>query len=86
MYRHKRHSPIDSQRRCRGIMLVEMIIAGIVLAVVMTVYLQLMAATSRQQRYADHRQLAGEELANIMEGITAQPYEAIDQEKLQSRE
>ncbi|TWU12694.1 hypothetical protein CA54_15190 [Symmachiella macrocystis] len=86
MYRHKRHPPLDKQRRRRGYMLVEMIVAGIVLAVVMTVYLQLLAATSRQHRYADHRQLAGEELANIMERITAQPYKTIDQEELQSKE
>lgn len=86
MYRHKTDPLLNRQRRRSGYLLVELIVAGIVLAVVMTVYLQLLSATSRQQRYADHRQLAGEELANLMERITAQPYETIDLEKLQAKE
>ncbi len=61
-----------------GYSLVEMVVAGIVLGVVMTVSLQLLAATSRQQRYAERRQLAAEELANLMERLSAAPYETLD--------
>lgn len=78
--------PMESEpHRRRGSMLVELVVASIVLAVVMTVCMQLLAATSRQQRYADHRQLASEELANLMERITAEPYESIKQETLRTR-
>ena len=58
----------------RGMMLLEVIVAGSLLAVLMAICVQLLSAAADQRHAADQRQCAIEELANLMERIAARPW------------
>lgn len=68
----------------RGFTIVELIVAGIIISVVMTVSLQMLAGLNQQQRLATRRQLAADELANLMERATNRPFKDLTNESLQS--
>ena len=81
----RRHAGVPAAKRSRGgFTLVEMIVAGILLSVVMTVSMQMLAGYSKQQRLANRRQLAVAELANLIERITARPFSTVTTDNLQS--
>jgi hypothetical protein len=58
----------------RGIVLLEMAVAGALLGTLLFVCLQLLAATAAQRRAAEQRQLALFELENAMERVAARPW------------
>lgn len=55
----------------RGTTVLELLFAGALLAVLMTVCLQMLAATAAQHRAAEDRQTAIREAANLMERLGA---------------
>jgi hypothetical protein len=66
----------------RGIYLLEMAVAGVLLLAVMMLCVRYFAVTATQRRALDHRQAALGEAANIMERITAQPWSDLTAEGL----
>lgn len=58
----------------RGMMLLEVIVAGTLLATLLAICVQLLSAAADQRHVADQRQCAIEELANLIERITALPW------------
>ncbi len=58
----------------RGMMLVELAVAGALVGTLLVVCLQLFSAAVAQRRAADLRQCALLELGNVMEHITARPW------------
>jgi Tfp pilus assembly protein PilV len=58
----------------RGMMMLEVIVAGVLLGALLVTCLQLVSATVAQRRAADQRQCAIQELANVMERIAARPW------------
>jgi hypothetical protein len=61
----------------RGSILVEMTISAGMLAVVMALTVQVLGYAGQQRRSADQRQRAMIEAANLMERITAGPYDEV---------
>jgi hypothetical protein len=66
----------------RGIYLLEMAVAGVLLLAVMMLCVRYFAVTATQRRALDHRQAALVEAANIMERITARPWSDLTAEGL----
>lgn len=58
----------------RGIVLMELMVAGALLGTLLVVCLQLVAATSAQRRAIAQRQLALIEVGNVMERLAARPW------------
>ena len=58
----------------RGMMLLEVMVAGTLLATLLAICVQLLSAAADQRRAADQRQCATEELANLIERIAAKPW------------
>lgn len=76
-----------SQRR--GFSLLEMFVAGTLVAILLSICLQVMKATAEQQRAIEHCQLAVQEAANLMERLCARPWPQLTPEtarQLQLRE
>jgi hypothetical protein len=65
----------------RGSMLPELAIAGAMLAVAMTLAVQVLGYAGQQRRSADRRQRAILEVTNIMERITALPFDEVTPER-----
>lgn len=74
-------SRLQSNRR--GSMLVEMTIAAAMIAAAMVMTVKVLGYAAHQRREAEHRQRALLEASNIMERITAVPYEEVTPEKTQ---
>jgi hypothetical protein len=70
-----RTRPIRSRRR--GSLLPELAMSAVMLAIVMTLTVKVLGYAGQQQRSADHRQRAVLEVANVMERITASPFDEI---------
>lgn len=68
--------------RRRGSSLLEISAAGILLAVMLTVSLQFFRATAAQRRGLQARRTAVEEVANVMERLSARPWEELTVENL----
>jgi Tfp pilus assembly protein PilV len=66
--------------RRRGISLMEVAAAGILLAVMLTVCVQFLRATARQRRGLQARRAAIQEAANVMERVCARPWEELTPE------
>jgi len=66
--------------RRRGIGLMEIAAAGILLAVMLTVCLQFFRATGGQRRGLQARRSAIQEAANVMERLCARPWEELTPE------
>lgn len=58
----------------RGMMMVELAVAGALVGTLLVVCLQLFSAAAAQRRVADQQQCALVELSNIMEQIAARPW------------
>ena len=63
----------------RGFALLELAVAGGLLATLMVVCLQLLTASAAQRRIADQRQLAVLEVENVMERLAARPWSELTQ-------
>jgi Tfp pilus assembly protein PilE len=61
----------------RGMMLIELVVAGALLGTLLVVCLQLISVAAARRRAADQQQYALLELGNIMERVTAQPWAAL---------
>lgn len=61
--------------------LLEVTIAGVLLGVLLTVCLQLMGASAAGRRAVEARQTALVEASNVMERLSAQPWETLAAEK-----
>ena len=71
----------------RGMMMIELAVAGALLGTLLVVCLQLLSAAAAQRRAADQRQCALVELGNVMERLAARPWAeltttAVAQERL----
>jgi hypothetical protein len=64
----------------RGALLADVGLAAIVLLVAMSLMLKLLAIVAQERRSADHRQRAALEVANLMERITAYPFDRVTPE------
>jgi hypothetical protein len=64
----------------RGTLLADVGLAAIVLLVAMSLMLKLLAIVAQERRAADHRQRAALEVANLMERITAYPFDRVTPE------
>jgi hypothetical protein len=58
----------------RGMTVLELVVAGSLLAALLVVCLQMLSATSQQRRTVDQRQLAILEVENEMERLVARPW------------
>jgi Tfp pilus assembly protein PilV len=65
----------------RGSLLAEVAMATVMVMIAMTLTVKVLGYASLQHRAAEHRQRAELEAANVMERITADPYEAITVER-----
>ncbi len=65
-----------------GVSLVESAAAAAVLIVALTITLQVVAVVARERREAERRQRATVEAANLMERLTAQPFDRLTAEAL----
>jgi hypothetical protein len=65
----------------RGALLFEMAIAAAMLAVAMAMTVKVLGYAGRERRAADQRQRAIVEVANAMERITAEPFDAVTAER-----
>jgi prepilin-type N-terminal cleavage/methylation domain-containing protein len=69
-----------------GFTLTELLAATVVLAAVMVASVQVLGSLARQRRAAERRQWAMEEVANIMERLTVQPWDRLTTEHVQAFE
>jgi hypothetical protein len=74
---NSRSSPARARR---GAILADVGMATIVLLVVMSLMLKILGTVALERRAAEHRQRAGLEVANLMERITAQPFDLVTDE------
>jgi len=58
----------------RGMTLLEALVAGVLLAAMMTICLQLFAAVAAERRAMENRQTAAQDAANLMERLIARPW------------
>lgn len=58
----------------RGMMMIELAVAGVLVGTLLVVCLQLLSAALAQRRAADQRQCALLELGNVMEQVAARPW------------
>jgi hypothetical protein len=61
----------------RGSLLAEVAMATVMVMIAMTLTVKVLGYVGSQRRVADHRQRAVQEAANVMERITAYPYDEI---------
>jgi hypothetical protein len=73
-----RTRPIRSRR---GSLLPELAMSAVMLAIVMTLTVKVLGYAGQQRRSADQRQRAVLEVANVMERITANPFDEITAER-----
>jgi Tfp pilus assembly protein PilE len=66
----------------RGIGILELLVAGILLGTLMTLCLEFFGAVAGQRRALQQRQAATQEVANVMERIAARPWESLTTERL----
>jgi Tfp pilus assembly protein PilE len=66
----------------RGMLLIEMAVAGVLLLALTAVCVKYFAVTAMQRRALDQRQTALSEAANIMELLTAEPWSNLTPETL----
>ena len=69
-------------RSCRGIILIEAVVALVVLMVAMATLAQLLSLAAQQRRLTEQRRLALEELANQAERISLIVWDDVTAEKL----
>lgn len=65
----------------RGMFLIEMAVAGVLLLALTTLCVRYFAVTATQRRALDQRQTALCEAANIMERLTAEPFSELTSEE-----
>jgi hypothetical protein len=66
-----------TRRGRRGSLLVEVAMAGVMLAIAMGLTVKVLGWIAIERRAADHRQWAAQEVCNVMERVTARPYGAV---------
>ena len=71
----------SGRRPRRGSLLVEMTIAAAMLSVAMVMTVKVLGYAGQQRRSADQRQRAMLEVANVMERITAEPFDEVTAER-----
>lgn len=72
--------PISPRRTRRGAILADVGLAAIILLVAMSLMLKVLTVVAHERRSADHRQRAALEAANLMERITAYPFDRVTPE------
>ena len=72
--------PVSPGQSRRGALLADVGIAAIVLLVAMSLMLKVLVIVAHERRLADHRQRAALEVANLMERITAYPFDRVTPE------
>jgi hypothetical protein len=61
----------------RGTSILEVVVSGVLLVALMTVCLEFLRAAAAQRRAAQQRQTAIQEAANVMERLSARPWEEL---------
>jgi hypothetical protein len=72
--------PVLPGRTRHGAILADVALAAIVLLVAMSLMLKVLSIVAHERRAADHRQRAALEVANLMERITAYPFDHVTPE------
>jgi prepilin-type N-terminal cleavage/methylation domain-containing protein len=72
--------PAAPRRRREGFTLVEIMAAAVMLAVAMSLMLELVGWVARERRASERRQRAVQEAANVMERLTARAWDDLDEE------
>ncbi len=67
---------VGSSRR-RGSMLAEAAMSAVLLAIAMALTVKVLGWVAMERRAVERRQWAAQEVCNVMERITARPYEAV---------
>jgi prepilin-type N-terminal cleavage/methylation domain-containing protein len=84
---HSHESMSGRGRRIRrGISLIELSVATVVLAVAMTVTVQIVAQAIAEHRAADRRVCAIQEAGNVLERLSIQPWDKLTPESLEKLE
>ena len=86
MMTRRRYPPSPSDRgrpaaRRRGSLLLEMAMAAVMLTVAMALTVKVLGYAGQQRRSAEQRQRAILEVANVMERITAEPFDEVTAER-----
>ncbi|MFO0891441.1 MAG: hypothetical protein U0790_20145 [Isosphaeraceae bacterium] len=68
--------------RRRGSLLAEAAMSGVMLAIAMTLTVKVIGWAAMERRAADRRQWATQEACNVMERVTARPFEAVTSESV----
>jgi hypothetical protein len=63
--------------RRRGSMLAEAAMSGVILAIAMALTVKVLGWVALERRAVERRQWAAQEVCNVMERITARPYDAV---------
>jgi Tfp pilus assembly protein PilV len=74
-----------ADHRRRGFTVFELGMAVMLLAVAMSVAVQVLGAVAQQRRAVQRRELAVQEVANLMERLTARPWERLADDAGQAR-
>jgi hypothetical protein len=69
-----------TRSRRRGSLLVEVAMAGVLLTIAMTLTIRVLGTVAAERRASEHRQRALVEVANLMERITAYPFDEVTPE------
>jgi Tfp pilus assembly protein PilV len=72
---------VDAFKNRRGSMLVEVTMATVILMIVMTVAVKTLALAARERSAAERRERALAEASNVMERLTAEPFDEVTPER-----
>ena len=75
------HSRRPCSRARRGSLLAEVAMATVMVMIAMTLTIKVLGYVGSQRRVAEHRQRAVQEAANVLERLTAHPYDEITAEQ-----
>jgi hypothetical protein len=75
-----RRSPLSKELR-RGSLLAEVAMAAVMLMIAMTLTVKVLGYVGHQRRVSEYRQRAIQEVANVMERLTARPFDEITAEQ-----
>jgi hypothetical protein len=78
---HRDHPGSPPAAGRRGSLLAEVAMGTVMVMIAMTLTVKVLGYVASQRRVADHRQRAVQEVANVMERITAYPYDEITAER-----
>jgi Tfp pilus assembly protein PilV len=70
---------VHQRRQRRGSLLVEVAMAVVMLVIAMTLTVKVLGWVAMERRASDRRQWAAQEVCNVMERVTARPFDTVSQ-------